>query len=199
MRGFVKVLLVGVVGAFVFSGCALTGSVLADMKKEDGVVKGMDVVRASACTSGTNGYKDYQDPDNAKQRCSIYFALYMTSKKAIENGYNYFLITYKSGSNKNPAPIVSIDKVVHYCDPGYFDKESNLLEDKCGHIGLGNGYPSAFGGLKISFFKKRNPFIPLWDARKILKETKDELVNVCYADDPEGFQRAIEKSRFREE
>jgi len=199
MRSFVKILLVGVVGSFLFSGCAFTGKFGAYVKKENNVVKGMTKAGGWSESSGTNGYTDYQDPNNAVQRCSINFVLYMISKKAIENGYNYFLITYKAGSNKNPAPIVTVDKMVHYCDPGYFDKETNLLEDKCTHMGLGKGYPKGIGGFDVRFFKKRNPFVPLWDARKILKETKAELVNVCYKDDPGLFQREIEKSRFKEE
>jgi len=80
--------------------------------------------------------------------------------------------------------------LIEYAGP-YYDKESNLLDDKCDHIGLGNGTPSRITNVKAYFFKKRNPFIPLWDAKKAVRETHPELIRTCWNGDEALFQEAL--------
>ena len=120
---------------------------------------------------------------------------YGVADKALSNGYDFFSVEFEKGSNKTPSAINSIDKLDRYCNAPHWDKDTNLLEDKCGHIGLGNGDPRFVEPLNVKFYKQRNPFMPLWDAKKTKKDAWNTLVNECYAGDTSTLQEMLKDLR----
>lgn len=198
MRKYTCLVFFGIVGAFLFSGCASTGVIKADMLKEKdkNTVDGMHIYYSITPALDTKKYTGYEDDANARAKCSTNYAMYEASKKAIENGYGFFSITFLEGSNKNPLPIVSISQIEQYCSAPFFDKESNLLDDKCSHIGLGNGSMSHLQKVKVHFYKKRNPFMPLWDAKRTLRTAKKELILRCFNGDRALLLKAENRARY---
>jgi len=185
----VKLLLIGMMAIFVFSGCAGQGPrVDADMTKE-----GMLVKRTFTPNPNTHGYQEYQDIENAEYKCSTEYAIHAIASKALENGYPYFSLEFPKGSNQKPLSIVTSKQITRYCVAPYWDKESNLLDDKCHHIGLGQGTPGRIKNVKARFFKKRNPFMPLWDAKKALSDTEKQLINTCWNGDTMAFRKTLER------
>jgi len=178
---------------FGFSGCAESGRVDAVMLSKHNQVKGIKIYRAFTPVPDTQGYTGYQDDENAEYRCSVAYATHAIATKALQNGYPYFNIIYPKGSNSNPLPIITNEKMARYCAAPYWDKESNLLDDKCKHIGLGQGTPGAIGGIKGYFFKQRNPLVPLWDAKKTIRDTYPMLVKSCWKGDEVEFRKMIKK------
>jgi hypothetical protein len=181
--------------AFVFSGCASNGYVNVKKLTRNDQVKGVRILKSWVPAVNTHGYKEYADFNNAGYRCSIRLHLYTIAKEALKQGYPYFTLRFPEGSNKTPYAVASTEKLFHYCVPGYYDKDTDLLDDKCGHIGFGNGTPGGPVWTEGIFFKKRSPLVPVWDAKKIINELEPSLVHECWNDDREGFEKTIREVR----
>jgi hypothetical protein len=178
--------------AFLFSGCAASNEYVTGKRLvKNGQVKGLRTHLAGGPSVDKQSYTGYADENNAVYRCSMKVRIYAIAKEALAHGYPYFALKFPEGSNKNPAAVTSVDGVLHYCVPGYYDKETDLLDDKCGHIGLGNGTPNGPVMLDGIFYKKRNPFMPLWDAKKVVQKLKPELRKECWKDMPDAFEKAM--------
>jgi len=174
------------------SGCASGPRVVADMLIKKNVVKGMHSEIAFIGETDTNKHSGYQNSDNIEYKCSTQFTIHAFATKAIENGYPFFTMQFPKGSNSNPISVVTRKQIDQYCTPTYYDKESSLLDDKCSHIGLGQGTPSVIRNVKARFYKKRNPFIPMWDAKKTISDTTNELINTCWNGDSVAFRKAAQ-------
>lgn len=192
MRVSIKILLLSPLGALMFSGCTPGYRVDADMLQESKQTKGMRVTFASSLDADKATYRGYQNSDNAKYKCSYELAVHAIATKALENGYPYFSVEYPQGSNSNPMAIVTANQGTRYCVAPYYDSESSLLDDKCGHIGLGNGTPSGVREMKAYYFKKRNPIMPLWDARKTKRDTEKTLMYSCFHGDRGKFKKTLQ-------
>lgn len=170
-------------GSFLFTGC---GSSLfwfnATPVKSGGVVQGMDIkhVRVKGVNKKDYPYKNYEDSSNVTYRCAYNFALHGAATKTLQNGYRYFTLEFPEGSNPTPISINSISKLDRYCNAPHWDKETSLLEDKCGHIGVGAGTPFRVKSIRVKYFKNRNPLIPTWDASKTKRETWNTLTKECF-------------------
>jgi len=193
MRRKVFVMATMAVATLLFSGCgsANNGYVTGKMLMEKGQVRGVRTLHTITPTADMKNNGKHADKNNIAYRASLEERIYAIAKEALKNGYPYFALRFPEGSNKNPQAIVSVDKVLHYCVPGYYDKETDLLDDKCGHIGLGSGTPTGPVQLDGIFYKKRNPFIPLWDAKKTVKELGADLKKRYWKDYPEVFEKAM--------
>ena len=174
-----------------FSGCSNNGFVDARMLTKDNKTKGIRVINVGIPNTDTHGYKDYAEPENADYRCYLRASLYTIAKEALERGYPYFSLYFPDGSNKMPPSIVGTEKIFHYCVPGYYDKDTDLLDDKCGHIGFGTGTPAGVTRIDGVFYKKRNPFVPMWDAKKIMQELEPALLRECWGNRKEVFEKVL--------
>ncbi len=188
MRKIIKLSIVTVAGILLLSACGTGPRVDADMGKRDMLVR-----HAHTPTPNTKGYTGYQDSENAEYKCSTEYTIHAIASKALENGYPYFSLEFPKGSNQKPMPIATTDQITRYCVAPYWDKDSNLLDDKCNHIGLGSGTPGGIRNVKANFFKKRNPFVPLWDAKKALRDTEKELIGTCWNGDAVAFRKTLER------
>jgi hypothetical protein len=177
---------------FSFSGCAQSSKILGETLSKNGKIIGIKKAGIRTRTVDISDADSHQHEHNLYYRCSLKGKLIVISKKALELGYPYFTISYTKGSNKNPAAINSVDKIVHYCVPGYFDKDTDLLDDKCGHIGLGKSIATGAPGMVAYFHKTRNPFVPMWDAKRILEQEVHSYVRDCMSGDMETYRKAME-------
>jgi len=169
--------------SFLFTGCGSTSFWFnATPVKIGGEIRGMDIkaVRVKGVNKKAYPYKNYEDSSNITYRCAYNFALLGVATKALENGYGYFTLEFPEGSNYAPLSVNSISKLDRYCNAPHWDKETSLLEDKCGHIGLGNGTPFRVKSMKVKYFKSRNPMIPVWSAKKTKQETWKTLTEECF-------------------
>lgn len=167
--------------SLIFTGC---GSLWfnATPVKVEGEVRGMDIKHARVKGVNKKDYphKNQEDSNNITYRCAYNFALLGVSTKALEDGYSYFTLEFPEGSNYAPLAVNAIDKLDRYCNAPHWDKETALLEDKCGHIGLGNGTPYKVKPMKVKYFKSRNPLVPTWSASKTKRETWNTLTKECF-------------------
>jgi hypothetical protein len=179
-------------GLFLFSGCApYVGVLNADMLVKENKKVGIRTVLASGSKTSFKGESGYQDKRNVYYKCDMKIRLHAIATKALENGYPYFVVVYPKGSNKKPVAITSLSQSIHYCVAGYYDKKTDFLVDKCGHVGLGSGTPSSPKILEAYFYKKRNPIIAMWDAKKVLAEINPTLVNECWSGDKAAFNKFL--------
>jgi len=185
-------------GMFMFSACGGLGVVRGDLLKKENTstVNGIFIDQAYAPGLDSLEYKGYQDKNNAKALCSTQIAMHEASSEALKYGYSYFSLTFKKGSTPKPLAIVSSEQISQYCAAPYFDKDSNLLDDKCKHIGLGSGTLISVSSIEVQFFKKRNPFLPLWDARRTLKETEKTLLSRCYGGDRALLNKSLARTKI---
>ncbi len=178
--------------AFLFSGCGTNnGYLIGKTLTQKGQVKGIRTMRSRCPSVDIKSHQGYADVNNVFYRCAIRTRIYAIAKEALRNGYPYFALKFPDGSNKNPQAIASVEKVLHYCVLGYYDKETDLLDDKCGHIGLGNGTPAGPMWVDGIFYKKRNPFMPLWDAHKTVQKLEPVLKDECWKNRPEAFEKVM--------
>lgn len=174
-----------------FSGCVQDYQVFGEtLVKENKVIGIKRAVIRKVDYDKSEGSK-HQSVRNIAMRCNLTSKLIVSAKKALEHGYPYFTITYTKGSNKKPLPINTTTKMMHYCDSGYYDKESDLLDDKCGHIGLGKSTAVFAPGIVVYFHKKRNPFVPVWDAKAILEKEKEPYIKECMRGNHAMYERAM--------
>jgi len=176
-----------------FSGCARTGVITADMLLKDNKVSGISTKIVSGKKVSLSGEHGYQDEANVYYKCNMKIRLHAIATKALENGYPYFVVVYPKGSNKNPVAITSLTQSIHYCVAGYYDEKTDFLVDKCGHIGLGRGIPASPILVEAYFYKKRNPIIAMWDAKKVLAEITPTLVKECWDGDQKTFNKFLLK------
>lgn len=178
---------------FLFSGCANNGVILSDMLTKNNKITGIRTMLACGGKANFNGISGYKNESNIYYKCGMKVRLHAIATKALENGYPYFVLVYPEGSNKQPQSIVSVDQSIHYCVAGYYDKETDLLDDKCGHIGLGNGAAGSPKTVEAYFYKKRNPMIAMWDAKRVLRKITPTLVNECWSGDQEAFNKYLKR------
>lgn len=182
--------------SLMFSGCGHF-TVHAKPIIKDGKTEGLRLGSAHVKTPDLDNYphKNYYKDTNIEYRCAYNYALYVIADKALSDGYEYFSVEFEKGSNRAPLAINSIDKLDRYCNAPHWDKDTDLLEDKCGHIGFGNGYPINVKTHNIKFHKQRNPLVPLWNARATKRDTWNTLSNECYPGNTSALQEMLENSR----
>ncbi len=177
--------------ALMFSGCVQDQQIFGETLVKDGKVVGIKRAVIRKMDYDESEGSKHQSARNIRMRCNLTSKLIVSAKKALEHGYPYFTIRYTKGSNNNPLPINTTTKMIHYCDPGYHDKESDLLDDKCGHIGLGKSIATFIPGIVVYFHKKRNPFVPMWDAKRVLTEEKEPYIRECLRGNRTMYEEAM--------
>lgn len=202
MRKHILTLVSALILSLLVSGCAGSSPWMnANIaKKEDGRQEmHINIARAPRLKPELYVYKGYKVPQNISYQCANAYMIHAISTKALEKGYNYFTLTFEAGSTKRPLPINSVGKYLRYCNAPYYDKKTDLLEDKCSHIGLGRGYPGVMRNVTALFSKQRNSFVPMWNASQAKKEALAELQNNCYKENPKMLSDLLaEYSKIQE-
>lgn len=190
----IYLVILAIFGSPFLGGCGSSSYwINAYTEKENGSVKKMYVntartpkVNEEKCDNG-----GCADDANIYYHCAHNYMLNAISTKALEGGYSYFTLSFPEGSNKEPIAINRIEQHLNYCNAPYYDPKTDLLEDKCNHIGLGAGYPAVMRNVSVKFYKERNPFVPTWNAEKTKRETLKELQSQCYKNDPDRLRMLL--------
>lgn len=195
-------IVLGLLASIFFSGCSGHSYWMhADTIAKNGKVGQMNinVARAPSPLIKTYDYKGYKEPRNVNYQCSNAYMLHAIATKALENGYNYFTLEFTEGSNKRPLAINRVSQHLNYCNAPYYDAQTDLLEDKCQHTGLGTGAPGTIRNVKAYFHKKKNPLVPMWNASRTKRDAYMELKDNCYKKHPKYLSDLIaEYSKIQE-
>lgn len=76
-----------------------------------------------------------------------------------KNGFKYFAVINKNINNLQGFPITKINDLHEYCNAYKLYKDADYFKRRCPNI----------RGIKIVYFKKAIPGLPLWNIERVLK------------------------------
>ena len=123
------------------------------------------------------------DTDEKHSTCTRHFILYGAAKETLANGYKRFALAddgwhgNQYDNNMQGLAINTYDAWDRYCNPGLYDPDTGLEDDKCQFHKLLGSITPGMGG-KFLMLREPTYLFPTWDAEKVLEQER-VAVNEC--------------------
>ena len=147
MKKYIKYAILGAAALFM-SGCVTTTNAIRVEKNSD----------QQYYFDSIDGFiKD--DKNLGLVDISIKAELLMAAQEGKKNGFKYFAVINKNINNLQGFPITKINDLHEYCYAYKLYKDADYFKRRCPNI----------RGIKIVYFKKAIPGLPLWNIERVLK------------------------------